>query len=84
MSYADNRHTHMQTDTHTHRPNTENVIFEFKGPQNMLIHQNLRFENLIQKIYFLYLSSLLKVRESKNALKHKNIPVKHALHKNRK
>ena len=27
--------THRHADTHTHRPNTRNVIFGFRGPQNM-------------------------------------------------
>ena len=31
LSYADNRHT----DTHTHRPNVKNMIFGFRGPQNV-------------------------------------------------
>ena len=47
LSYADN--------TYTQRPITKNVIFGFKGPQNVKIHQNLHFENFIQKQYFLYL-----------------------------
>ena len=47
--------------TDTHRSNTKNVVFGFKGSQNVEIHQNLFFENLTQKQYFLY----LWVRESK-------------------
>ena len=41
-------HTHRDTQTHTHtdRPRTKNVLFGFRGPQNVEIHQNLHFENL--------------------------------------
>ena len=28
-------------------------LLEFRGPQNMKIHQNLRFENFNRKLYFL-------------------------------
>ena len=48
MSYVNNRHTH------TIRPTGENVIFKFKRLQNLLIHQNLNFENLTAKQHFLY------------------------------
>ena len=37
LNYANNRHTHRQT--------AKNVIFGFRGPQNVEIHQNLLFEN---------------------------------------
>ena len=39
LSYADNRHTdtqtHGHTGTHTHRPNTKNVIFGFRASQTV-------------------------------------------------
>ena len=53
-------HRHTNTRTQTHRPNARNVIFGFRGPQNVKMHQNLHFENLTHKKYFLY----LYVRES--------------------
>ena len=30
------------------RPTAKNVIVEFRGPQNVLVHQKLYFENLTQ------------------------------------
>ena len=59
LSYADNRHTD------THRPFAKYVFFGFRGPQSVSIHQNLDFEYLTQKQYFLY----VKVRESNKSLK---------------
>ena len=50
MSYADKRYT----NTNIHRQTAKNVIFGLKGPQNVLFSQNLYFENLTPKQYFLY------------------------------
>ena len=48
LNYDDNRLT------------SKNVMFGFRGPQNVSIHQNIHFENLTPKQYFLS----LWVRES--------------------
>ena len=38
----------------TCRPIVKNIIFGFRGPQNVKIHQNLCFNSLAPKQYFLY------------------------------
>ena len=58
-------HTH--THSHTHTPNAKTVIFGFRGPQNVQIHQNLHFENLAQKQCFLHHTCL---RESNDECNH--------------
>ena len=63
LSYADNRLP--DTHTHTHRPFAKNVIFGFRSPQNVKIHQNVHFENLTQTI----LSLLIGKRKQKTTLK---------------
>ena len=55
LNYADNAHTHRLT--------AKKGILGLRRPQNVSIHQNLYFDNLTPKQYFLYHTW---VRENKN------------------
>ena len=44
--YSDNRHTQRLTD--------KKEILRFSEPKNLLIYQNLHFENLTPRKYFIY------------------------------
>ena len=60
----------MITDTHTYtQTNAKNVIFGFKGPQNVYIHQNLHFVNLTYKKNTFSTYTQEKVKNNKYGIK---------------
>ena len=87
LDFFDAKHLYTQTQAQTHKPTAENVMFEFRGPQNMLTPQNLHCKNLTPKNFFFCIihgwEKVIRVQNIRLKYEHYSIKIVHIKFQNK-